>query len=302
MWTAALDAHAQAFRVIFPKEKQMMWYGLDLIVTSETHEAVEYALMEAGAVGTETNEIPDELVQVTGYFDHTPNRELVRGQLADALRIYDQSSSSVSEMSIREVPAEDWLGEWKKNWQPVKTGRFIVAPPWSDIPDASDQVVIRIEPGMAFGTGTHETTRLCLAAIEKYFTGGSFLDVGTGTGILAIAATKLFPNARVEAVDTDAQAVEIARENARLNGVANIGFRVGSIDERTASADLVCANLTAEVINSLLPQLLGATCGRLVLSGILEVQLEAVRARLRECGVSEPLEVTSDGEWIALIV
>ena len=303
MWTAALDAHAQAFRVIFPKEKQMMWYGLDLIVTSETHEAVEYALMEAGAVGTETNEIPDELVQVTGYFDHTPNRELVRGQLADALRIYNQSSSSVSEMSIREVPAEDWLGEWKKNWQPVKTGRFIVAPPWSDIPEASDQVVIRIEPGMAFGTGTHETTRLCLTASEKYFNGGSFLDVGTGTGILAIAAAKLFPNARVEAVDTDAQAIEIARENARLNEVAQtIVFSVGTVNDATASADLVCANLTADVISSILPQLIGATCGRLVLSGILDVQLEAMRARLHECGVLEPLEVVSDGEWIALIV
>jgi len=303
LWTAALDAHAQAFRVIFPKEKQMMWYGLDLIVTSETHEAVEYALMEAGAVGTETNEIPDELVQVTGYFDHTPNRELVRGQLADALRIYNQSSSSVSEMSIREVPAEDWLGEWKKNWQPVKTGRFIVAPPWSDIPEASDQVVIRIEPGMAFGTGTHETTRLCLTASEKYFNGGSFLDVGTGTGILAIAAAKLFPNARVEAVDTDAQAIEIARENARLNEVAQtIVFSVGTVNDATASADLVCANLTADVISSILPQLIGATCGRLVLSGILDVQLEAMRARLHECGVLEPLEVVSDGEWIALIV
>ena len=289
--------------MIFPKEKQMMWYGLDLIVTSETHEAVEYALMEAGAVGTETNEIPDELVQVTGYFDHTPNRELVRGQLADALRIYNQSSSSVSEMSIREVPAEDWLGEWKKNWQPVKTGRFIVAPPWSDIPEASDQVVIRIEPGMAFGTGTHETTRLCLTASEKYFNGGSFLDVGTGTGILAIAAAKLFPNARVEAVDTDAQAIEIARENARLNEVAQtIVFSVGTVNDATASADLVCANLTAEVINFILPQLLGATCGRLVVSGILDVQLEAMCARLHECGVPEPLEVLSDGEWIALIV
>lgn len=280
-----------------------MWYGLDLVVTSDAHEAAEYALMEAGALGTETNDASDELVQVTGYFDHTPNREIVRNQLADALRVYDQPSSSVSEMSLREVPDEDWLGEWKKNWQPVKTGHFIVAPPWSDISEASGQVAIRIEPGMAFGTGTHETTRLCLAAIEKYFAGGSFLDVGTGTGILAIAAAKLFPDARVEAIDTDAQAVEIAAENASLNGVAaNIEFRVGSIDETTASADLVCANLTADVISSILPQLIGATCGRLVLSGILDVQLEAVRARLHECGVSEPLEIMRDGEWVALTV
>jgi ribosomal protein L11 methyltransferase len=207
------------------------------------------------------------------------------------------------EMNFREVADQDWLGEWKKNWQPVKTGRFIVAPPWSDIPEASEQVVIRIEPGMAFGTGTHETTRLCLMAIEKYFAGGSFLDVGTGTGILAIAAAKLFPDARIEAIDTDALAVEIAAENARLNNVeTNIEFRVGTVDETTASADFVCANLTAEVIVSILPQLIGATCGRLVLSGILDVQLEVVSARLQESGVPEPLEIISDGEWVALIV
>jgi ribosomal protein L11 methyltransferase len=258
--------------------------------------------MEAGALGTETNNTSDASLQVTGYFDHTPNRELVRDQLADALRVYEQPSSSVREMNLREVADEDWLGEWKKNWQPVKTGRFIVAPPWSDIPEASDQVVIRIEPGMAFGTGTHETTRLCLAAIEKYFAGGSFLDVGTGTGILAIAAARLFPEARIEAIDTDAQAVEIAAENARLNGVPNIEFRVDSVDATTASADFVCANLTADVISSILPQLVGATCGRLVLSGILEVQLESVRARLHESGASEPMEIMTDGEWVALIV
>ena len=280
------------------------WYALDVELEPAAREAVQYALMEAGALGTETNQRADDLLTVSAYFDSPPERERVHSALADALRIYGFLTSSVREMNVREVADQDWLGEWKKGWQPVAVGeRFIIAPPWSEIADARDRIVIRIEPGMAFGTGTHETTRLCLAAIEKYFTGGSFLDVGTGTGILAIAATKLFPNAHVEAVDTDAQAIEIAAENARLNGVADkIGFRVGSIDEPTASADLVCANLTAEVINSILPQLLGATCGRLVLSGILEVQLEPVRARLRECGVSELLEVMSEGEWIALIV
>ena len=81
------------------------------------------------------------------------------------------------------------MAEWKKNSQPVEVGeRFIIAPPWTELSNAHNRIVIRIEPGMAFGTGTHETTRLCLDAIEKYFAGGSFLDVGTGTGILAIAA------------------------------------------------------------------------------------------------------------------
>jgi ribosomal protein L11 methyltransferase len=280
------------------------WYALDVLIEPQASEAVEYALMEVGALGTETNSRAEDLLTVSAYFDVSPEREHVRTQLAEALRIYELSTSSVRAMNIREVADQDWLGEWKKSWQPVTVGeRFIIAPPWTDIADPGDRFVIRIEPGMAFGTGTHETTRLCLLAIEKYFTGGSFLDVGTGTGILAIAAAKLFPAARVEAIDTDAQAVEIATENARLNSVANnIEFRMGSVDDTIASADLVCANLTADVITATVPQLLGATCGRLVLSGILDTQLEAVRACLHKCGVSEPLEIMSEGEWIALIV
>src|SRR6185436_1007574 len=159
------------------------------------------------------------------------------------------------------------------SWQPVEVGRFVIAPPWSEISDAPGRIVIRIEPGMAFGTGTHETTRLCLDAIEKHFDGGSFLDVGTGTGILAIAAAKLFPDARVEACDTDSEAIRIAEENAQLNAVPNVIFRVGSVDEGvTASADCVCANLTADTITQILPILIGATCGRLILSGILDTQ------------------------------
>ncbi|MCA1573675.1 MAG: 50S ribosomal protein L11 methyltransferase [Acidobacteria bacterium] len=164
-------------------------------------------------------------------------------------------------------------------------------------------MVIRIEPGMAFGTGTHETTRLCLSAIEKHFDGGSFLDVGTGTGILALAAARLFPEARVEACDTDAKAVGIAEGNAQLNGVSDTVFRVGSVEEgRTASADCVCANLTAELITQILPSLIGATCGRLILSGILDSQRDTVLTRLQELGVSEAPEVTSEGEWVCIVV
>ena len=138
--------------------------------------------------------------------------------------------------------------------------------------------------------------------IERYFRGGSFLDVGTGTGILAIAAAKMFPAARVAAVDIDAEAVDIARENARLNGVGDqIDLRVGAIHEQTASAHLVCANLTAPVIVELLPLLLAATCGRLVLSGILESQVRMVKVKLRELGASI-LRSEQDGEWIALVI
>ena len=160
---------------------------------------------------------------------------------------------------------------------------------------------------MAFGTGTHETTRLCLKAIEKHYRGGSFLDVGTGTGILAIGAAGMcrtldhqgdYPF--IVACDVDPDAVAIAKENAELNGVAErIDFRVGSVDVRTESADLVCANLTAPVIVELLPALIGATCGRLLLSGILESQIDMVKSRLGELGIIE-FEIVRDGEWIAI--
>jgi ribosomal protein L11 methyltransferase len=282
----------------------MNWYALELSSTAGAEEAVEYALMEAGALGTECDVAPgpDALVRVTAYFEEPPEVERVREALAEALRVYGLASSDVREMKFREVEGRDWLAEWKRGWRPAEVGRFVVAPPWSEVEEGGGRLVIRVEPGMAFGTGTHETTRLCLAAVEKHFRGESFLDVGTGTGVLAIAAAKLNPSARVEACDTDPLAVSVAEENARLNGVGGrIAFRVGTVDDRTASADLVCANLTADVILPLLPALLGATCGRLVLSGILTTQGPQVAARLIELGVGD-YEMERDGEWVAITI
>jgi ribosomal protein L11 methyltransferase len=277
------------------------WYAVDVTTTHEAGEAIEYALTEAGSDGTETTQSGDANLIVSGYFKEAPDLQTVRSVLLEALGIYSLAASSLIELKTRTVPDRDWLAEWKESWQPTEVGRFVIAPPWSDVP-SSDRIVIRIEPGMAFGTGTHETTRLCLKAIEKHFRGGSFLDVGTGTGILAIAAAKLGPDARVDACDTDADAVDIARENARLNGVGEqINFRIGSVEEQTSSADLVCANLTAPVIVELLPALLSATCGRLVLSGILDSQSELVQSRLLELGVDR-FQIEQDGEWIALWV
>ena len=279
------------------KEQPNEWYALDVDLEPAAQEAVQYALMEAGALGTEAN---DRVV--TGYFAATPNRERVRDQLFDALRIYNLPASSVRDMNVRAVPQRDWLEEWKQSWQPVQIGRFIIAPPWSEIDEQPDRLIIRIEPGMAFGTGTHETTRLCLNAIQQHYSGGSFLDVGTGTGILAIAAAKLFAQAHVEACDSDEDAIAIARENAAANGVLDqINFRVGSVDDSSASADLVCANLTADVITQMMSILVGLSCGKLILSGILETQIEMVQAALHACGVDD-FEIVQDGEWIALIV
>ena len=280
------------------------WYALDITIELAAREAVEYALMEAGALGTEFHDEVAAELSVTAYFPTAPDSDHVRAQLLDALRIYDLPSSAARDLQLREVESQDWLGEWKKNWQPVEVGSFIVAPPWSEIKPVRDRILIRIEPGMAFGTGTHETTRLCLKAITRFFKGGSFLDVGTGSGILAIAAAKSFPEAGIEACDTDADAIAIARENARLNEVADrINFRVGSLEEAaTASADFVCANLTADVISALLPALTNASCGRLVLSGILDSQIDSVIDELKALGASSNFVTMQEGEWIALVV
>jgi len=276
------------------------WYALEVSLEKQAREAVEYALMEAGALGTETSQEDD---RINAYFSDLPNREQVREQLAEALRIYQLPSSSVRDIQFREVPNRDWLNEWKQQWQPVELGRLVIAPPWAEIPAGQDQVVVRIEPGMAFGTGTHETTRLCLKAIQRFFKGGSFLDIGTGTGILAIAAAKLFADATISACDTDPEAIDIARENARLNDVADrIDFRVGSLVESGASADFVCANLTADAIGPMLRALIDASCGRLVLSGILETQLAAIIEQLGEVATPVNLVVLQDGEWAAIVV
>ncbi len=281
----------------------MQWYALDITLTPQAREAVEYALMEAGALGTEFVDEDGDAAHVSAYFDAPPRVEQVRAALFEALRIYGLESSDVRGMSFREVADADWLAEWKKDWRPVEVGAaFIIAPPWSEVENSGARHVIYIEPGMAFGTGTHETTRLCLVAIEKHFRGESFLDVGTGTGILAIAAAKLRPGARVEVCDTDPVAVRVAHDNAVLNGVAElINFRVGTLDESASPAEMVCANLTADVILPLLPALLAAARENLILSGILDTQADAVLSRLRELG-ADAHEVTRDGEWVGITV
>jgi ribosomal protein L11 methyltransferase len=282
--------------------KDHSWHSLSVDLEPSAREAVEYALMEAGALGTVTKDPTDGLMRIIGYFETTPDREQIRTELLEALRIYNLPTSSVRDMNVEQVPNRDWLAEWKANWQPVVVGRFVIAPPWSEITERPGQIIIRIEPGMAFGTGTHETTRLCLAAIEQHFVGGSVLDVGTGTGILAIAAAKLFHEARVVACDIDEDALAIARDNASTNDVANqIEFRVGPVDDSMSSADLVCANLTADVILQSVSTLINLTCGKLILSGILETQLESIVDKLHEAGVSD-VEVTQDGEWVCCVV
>ncbi len=283
--------------------RNKIWLAAEIETAREAVEAVEFALLEAGALGTGVDmfgrKMDAPVLTVTGYFNEKIE---LRGRLDDALEIYGYSADAIKKIRWKKIEQRDWLEEWKKGWQPVESGRFIVAPTWSEIPTGAGRIIIRIEPGMAFGTGTHETTRLCLAAITSYFKGGSFLDVGTGTAVLAIAAAKMFPEAQVEACDTDAEAIVIALENAKLNEAADkIKFYAGSITKDTREFDFVCANLTADVITELLPMLVEKSRETLVLSGILAEQEKTITEELQKLNQTD-FEIERLGEWISIII
>ncbi len=288
--------------------KQQNWFALDILIDSNASESIEFALNELEALGTEINnlgKLPTETLTVTGYFNEKPDDEFLQNQLSDALQIYGFDDSAIKNLGWREVENQDWLAEWKKTWKPTVTDKFIIAPMWETI-ENTDKIVIRIEPSMAFGTGTHETTRLCLRAIEEFYNGESVLDVGTGTGILAIASAKIQgkrqkAKGKIVGCDVDEDSIIIAKENAEVNGTLEIEFYVGSIAEETPNFDVVFANLTADVIVPLLPLLTDKFNKLLVLSGILFEQKDWVLGELKKLGI-ENGEVKVDGEWISITV
>lgn len=285
------------------------WFALKITVAADAAEAIEFALNELDALGTEINNLgvkQTETLGVAGYFHELPADESVQTKLIEALRIYGFAPEAILEIDRRKIGDVDWLFEWKKHWKATETGKFVVAPSWENLDD-SDKIIIRIEPNMAFGTGTHETTRLCLQAIEETYNGESFLDVGTGTGILAIAAAK--SNAEDEnqkpsifGYDTDFDSIKIAAENAETNEVGEkIEFRVGSISEIDAEYDFVCANITIDIIIPLFPMLLGKSKQILVLSGILREQENQILAELEKFNIENP-KIERLGEWISVTI
>ena len=281
------------------------WFAVKVTAAPAAADAVEHALNELDTLGTEIDQLrknPDEDITVTGYFSSPPNESIVREQLDHVLPVFHLDLSSIKSIKFSSVENQDWLSEWKKHWRPTRVGRFLVAPSWEKIDEQPGTVVIRIEPNMAFGTGTHETTKLCLKAIDEHFEAGmSFLDVGTGTGILAIAAAKL-SGSPIAAYDVDADSIKIARENAKQNGVAEkVAFHEGSIDAGTKAHDFVCANVTLDVISPMLKLLLEKSRQKLVLSGILAEQELQITSQLKDLGFDSPL-VEQDGEWISVLL
>ncbi len=289
-------------------KKQENWFSVEVETEQGAEEAVEFALNELDSLGNEINNFgknQSESLIVTGYFNEKIDDALLREKLAECLKIYGFSDEAIKKIEWREVENRDWLAEWKKHWRPTETAEFIIAPIWSEVAD-TEKIIIRIEPSMAFGTGTHETTKLCLRAIEnKYKTGESFFDVGTGTGILAIAVAKKCKvqsaECRVVGCDTDEDAVKIAQENAEINDEKNVEFYVGSISAETPEFDFVCANLTADVIIPLLPLLIEKTKRILVLSGILTEQENLIVEELKKNQIENP-QIETDGEWISVTI
>lgn len=290
--------------------KQQQWFSVSVTAAPEAAEAIESAFNELDSGGTEMNDFrrdQREDITVKGYFEHEPDTGLLKRKLDEFLSIYGHAGDVVRKVETAIVENADWLYEWKKHWKATETDRFIVAPPWEEV-DAPGKILIKIEPAMAFGTGTHETTRLCLQAIgQNYSAGQSFMDIGTGTGLLAIAAAKVrlleTADARpLFACDTDPDAITNALENALMNGVVDqIEFRVGSISEDTPASDFVCANLTLDVISPMLGLLLAKSSRYLVLSGILREQEEEILGEIEGHGVKNAC-VEHSGEWISVII
>jgi len=288
--------------------EQQNWYAIEIIVSPDAVEAVEHLLNEFDALGIEIDQLrkkADDDVTVVGYFSEPISEADVKESLDHTLAAFDIDDSNVRSINSREVENADWLSEWKKHWRPTRSGRFVVAPSWFDVQDEASSVVIRIEPNMAFGTGTHETTKLCLRAIDEYYDGEmSFLDVGTGTGILAIAAAKLSTadSPKILGIDVDKDSVDIARENAAANDVSDkIEFVQRTLDDGIPDFEFVCANLTLDVISPMLPKLIEKTQKTLVLSGILTEQEDSIVKELNRLGLKDQT-IWRDGEWIAVLV
>ncbi|WP_243029680.1 50S ribosomal protein L11 methyltransferase [Thermus altitudinis] len=198
-----------------------------------------------------------------------------------------------------ELPDEDWLAAWRRDLRPVRAGPFWVLAPWHSLEGQGIPLVI--EPGMAFGTGHHETTRLALSALARHLRPGEkVLDLGTGSGILAIAAAKLGGEAL--GVDIDEAVLPQAEENARRNGV-RVRFLQGSLEEALPYGpfDLLVANLFAELHQELAPRYRQALApgGRLLLTGILAEKASWVKEAMAKAGPTF-LEEEREGEWVLL--
>jgi len=291
----------------------MPWQSLRLLVDSRTAEPLSDALMEAGAPSVSLEDADAGTVDETPLFgepDH-PTAELWQRSIAAVL--FDEhadvpailaEAAAIARVpvptgyTIESVAEQDWVRLTQSQFDPIPISpRLWIVPTWHEAPDSS-AINLKLDPGLAFGTGSHPTTRLCLRWLDDNMKGGeTLLDYGCGSGILAIAAAKLGA-ARVDGVDIDAQAVTASRDNANLNEVAAQFCLPGELTP--GQYDVVVANILTNPLKGMAPLLAGRVRpgGRLILSGILAEQAEDVMVVYRDWFVFDP--PASDEGWVRL--
>ena len=280
------------------------YLSLTVDLPEPSSELVQDLLHEHGALGLEVRDAeappmpgvrgpaPGEAV-VIGFFDDAAAAASARDELAAR---FPQARAELAE-----VKNQDWSNSWKALIRSVEVGRLWVGPPWDALGAPAGKTQIVIEPKMAFGTGDHPTTFLCLEAVDAYLgahRGASVLDVGTGTGVLAIAARKLGAG-RVVGIDNDAVSVTLALENAASNAAAPLDLSGKSLSQIEGGFELVVANILANTLVDLAPTLAPKVLDRLVLAGVLVPQREQVEAAYRALGL-RPAGTKVIGEWIRL--
>ncbi len=202
---------------------------------------------------------------------------------------------------------DDWSESWKQYYKPVPLGKVTIVPAWERYEASDGEVVIRMDPGMAFGTGTHETTRLVVRIMQDIIKGGErVLDIGTGSGILSICASKLGA-AWCNAYDIDPVAVKVAKDNAEADGCTNITVGVSDllygVDKSGRKYDFCVANIVADIIIRMLPDIgeYLTDDAPLILSGIIEPRADEVRAKARECGFAVVRE-EKENDWYGMLL
>lgn len=243
-----------------------------------------------------------EFVVVKAYF---PEERKVLEELHSSLDMVRDNFKVDCRVFIDEVRDEDWENSWKKYYHTFKIGkRLVIKPSWEEYQAQAGEVIIDIDPGMAFGTGIHASTRFCMKFIDQYVKGGEkIVDAGCGSGILSIAAAKLGA-ARVFAMDVDELAVKIARENIALNHLEDvIEARAGDIVEeiQNQQPDMILANITAEVVSLLIPEAAKILVPGTYLfgSGIVDSRWPGVKKQLDEHGF-EIEQILTDVDWIGV--
>ena len=243
---------------------------------------------------------------VKAYFAEEDNIEEILGYVNEKLVELKEMGIDLGEAKVEheKMYEEDWANTWKQYYKPSKVGeKIVVKPIWEEYEEKEGELVVNLDPGMAFGTGTHETTRMCIQALEKYVKEESTVfDVGCGSGILAIAAAKLGAKLAV-GVDLDPVAVESSIENVGYNNLNNIEILHGNLVEVIdGKADIVVANILAEIICILTDDVkrVMKDGGVFITSGIIHDRVDMVCEKLEATGF-EVIEKNRDGEWNCIV-